>query len=161
VQDVTAADRVAGDHRHDRLRHAANLDVQVGHMEAANRRLSARVLAFAARSASSLAWIGGARVIRLAGAAHVAAALAAHALVAPRAERVRALAGENHHADSEVLADPRESVGELDHRLGSKRVADLGAVDRDLRDPGVGAGRALVADVLVLARRLPRHGHAR
>ena len=36
VQDVAAADRVAGDHRHDRLRQAADLDVQVGDVEAAD-----------------------------------------------------------------------------------------------------------------------------
>ena len=46
------------------------------------------------------------------------------------------------------------------HGLGPERVAHLGAVDRDLRDPGAGwipflAGRELVADVLVLGRRLP------
>ena len=34
VQHVPAADRVAGDHRHDRLRQAADLHVQVGHVEA-------------------------------------------------------------------------------------------------------------------------------
>ena len=45
-----------------------------------------------------------------------------------------------------VLARLVERVGQLDQRLGAERVADLGTVDRDLRDP---LGR-LVADVLVL-----------
>ena len=34
VQHMPASDRVAGDHRHDRLRQPANLDVQVGDVEA-------------------------------------------------------------------------------------------------------------------------------
>ena len=37
VQHVAAADRVAGDHRDDRLGQAADLDVQVGDVEAADR----------------------------------------------------------------------------------------------------------------------------
>ena len=37
VQHVAAADRVAGDHRDDRLGSAAHLHVQVGHVEAADR----------------------------------------------------------------------------------------------------------------------------
>ena len=42
VQDVAAADRVAGDHRHHRLRQAADLDVQVGDVEAADAAAAAR-----------------------------------------------------------------------------------------------------------------------
>ena len=45
VQHVPAADRVAGHHRHDRLGQPPHLDVQVGHVEAAD----------AARPASSSA----------------------------------------------------------------------------------------------------------
>ena len=89
------------------------------------------------------------------GAGDVAAALAAHALVAAGAERIRALAGEDHDADVEVLAGALERVGELDHGLGAERVADLGAVDRDLGDPGIVAGRELVADVRVVGGLLP------
>ena len=89
------------------------------------------------------------------GAAHVAAAAATDALVAAGAERVRALAGEDDHADLGILPGALERVGQLDHRLGSKRVADLGPVDRDLGDAGVIAGRQLVADVGVLAAWLP------
>ena len=42
VQDVAAADRVAGDHRDDGLRHPADLDVQVGDVEAADRLVAGR-----------------------------------------------------------------------------------------------------------------------
>src|SRR6202043_600376 len=113
------ADRVAGDHRDHRLGRAADLDVQVGDVEAPH--------------ATGLALVAG---------------VAADALIAPRAERVGALAGQHDHADRGVLAGPGERLGELDHRLRAKGVADLGAVDRDLRDPGL--ARAFVADVGVL-----------
>src|SRR3954447_23072500 len=126
VQHVAAADRIARDHRHDRLRRAPHLHVQVGHVEAADPALGRVVLVHVAR-------------------------VAADALVAARAERERSLAGEDDHADVEVLARAVERVGDLDHRLRAERVADLRTVDRDLCDPLGG----LVADVRVLARGLP------
>ena len=125
VQHVAAADRVAGDHRDHRLRQPPDLDVQVGDVEAPDGCLGARL-------------------------GHVAR-VAAHALVAAGAEGQRTLAGQHDHADRGVLARPLERVGDLDQRLRPERVAHLGAVDRDLRDPV----RRLVADVLVVARRLP------
>ena len=70
VQDVPAADRVAGDHRDDRLRQPAHLHVQVGDVEAPDRRALGHV-----------------------------AGVAAHALVAAGAERQSALAGEDDRAD--------------------------------------------------------------
>jgi hypothetical protein len=70
VQDVTAADRVAGHHRDDRLRQAAHLDVQVRHVEAPDVRATCDV-----------------------------ARVAADALVAARAEGERALAGQDDHAN--------------------------------------------------------------
>ena len=76
---MPAADRVAGDHRDDRLGQAADLDVQVGDVEAPDASLAGRVLVEVAR-------------------------VAAHALVAARAERVGALAGQHDHADLGVLA---------------------------------------------------------
>ena len=92
----------------------------------------------------------------------VAAAAAADALVAAGAERVGSLAGEDHDADVQVLARARERVDQLDHGLRAERVADLGPVDRDLRDAGVLAGRELVADVGVLRGRwLPGHSLTR
>src|SRR5450755_3007871 len=84
------------------------------------------------------------------GAADVAAALAADTLIAPRAERVGSLAGQDHHAHALVLAGSLERVDQLDHRLGPERVADLGPVDRDLGDAGVLAGGELVPDVRIL-----------
>ena len=122
VEDVAAADRVAGDHRHHRLRQAPHLHLQVGDVEAAER-----------------------------GALGDVAGVAADPLVAARAERLLALAGEDDHADLGVLAGRLERGGDLDQRLRAEGVAHLGPVDRDLRDPV----RLLVADVLVLAGRLP------
>ena len=117
VEHVAAADRVAGDHRHDRLGQPAHLDVQIGDLEPPDRLVPAR----------------GRRV----GAGDVAAARSAHALVPARAERVRAFAGQDHDADVEVLAGARERIRQLDHGLRAERVAHLGPVDRDLRDAGV------------------------
>jgi hypothetical protein len=74
------------------------------------------------------------------------ARVAAHTLVAARAEGERALAGEHDHADRGVLARTLERVRELDERLGTERVADLRSVDGDLGDPL----RDLVADVAVV-----------
>src|SRR4051812_47019776 len=126
VEHVAAAHCVAGHHRDDRLGSAAHLQVQVGHVEAADPAA------------------GGLLV------GHVAA-VAADALVPARAERQRPLAGEHDHADVEVLAGAVERFGNLDDRLRPERVAHLWAVDRDLRD----ALGDLVADVLELARRAP------
>ena len=95
------------------------------------------------------------------GATHVAAAGASHALVAAGAERERPLAGEDDHADGGVFTGALKGIDQLDDRLGTERVADLRPVDRDLRDPGVLAGRELVTDVLVLRSGLPGDAHAR
>ena len=75
VEDVAAADRVAGDHRHHRLRQPPHLHLQVGDVEAAER-----------------------------GALGDVAGVAADRLVAAGAERLRPLAGEDDHADLGVLA---------------------------------------------------------
>jgi hypothetical protein len=122
VQHVAAADRVAGDHRHHRLGESPHLDVEVGHVEAPDARAAGHV-----------------------------AGVTAHVLIAARAERQRALAGEDDHADRRVLAGALERVRDLDQGLRAEGVPDLGAVDGDLRDPV----SSLVADVLVVARRLP------
>src|SRR4051794_5413714 len=82
------------------------------------------------------------------------ALVAANALVAARAERLRTLAGEDDHPDRGVLAGTLERLGELDHRLGAEGVADLRAVDRDLGDAVAGE---LVADVRELAGGGPIH----
>ena len=115
VQHVAAADRVAGDHRHDRLGQPADLHVQVGDVEAPDACAGRPVV-----------------VVEVAG-------VAAHALVAARAEGVRPLAGEHDHADLGVLARVLERAGDLDDRARAEGVAHLRAGDRDLRDPGVGS----------------------
>ena len=137
MQHVAAADRVAGDHRHDRLWQPADLDVQVGDVEAPHPGTPGLVL------------------VQVAG-------VAAHALVAARAEGVRALAGEHDHADRGVLAGVLERARDLDDRLRPEGVADLGPGDRDLRDPLIGRVRLLVADVGVdvRIRRRPGGAHA-
>src|SRR5271166_746878 len=86
------------------------------------------------------------------------ARVAAHALVAARAERLGALAGEHDHADLGVLAGVLQRLGDLDHGARSKRVADLGPGDRDLRDSLLGARRLLVADVRELTAGWGRRG---
>ena len=75
---MAAADRVAGDHRDDGLGQPADLDVQVGDVEAPD--------------AARLARLG------------LVAGVAADALVAAGAERQRALAGQDDDADRRVLA---------------------------------------------------------
>ena len=101
VQDMAAADRVARDHRDDRLRQPPDLHVQVGHVEAPGDLV--------------VAGLGGI------GAGHVAALAAAHALVAAAAEGQRALAGEDDHADARVLARALERVDQLDRRSRAGR----------------------------------------
>ena len=105
MQHVPAADRVARDHRDDRLRQAADLDLEVEHVEPADAVVT-----------------------------HVAV-VAADPLVAARAERVRPFAGEHDHADVAVVARPLEGVLELEEGLGPEGVAHLRPADRDLGDP--------------------------
>ena len=114
--------------------------MQIGDLEPADRLVPA----------------GGRRV----GTGDVATARSAHALVPARAERVRALAGQNHDADVEILAGARERIRHLDHGLRTERVAHLGPVDRDLRDAGVLASSDFVPDVFVVAGRFPCRWHA-
>ncbi len=139
---MASADRIARDHRDDGLRQAPNLDVQVGHMEAPGHLM-----------------VTGLRGVR---AGDVAAPAAADALVAAAAEGQRTLAGEDHDADLRILAGKVEGVDQLDDRLGPESVANLRAVDRDLRDRRlvsrvpVLAGRELIADVFDIGRRRAR-----
>src|SRR5688572_614178 len=95
---------------------------------------------------------------------HVAR-VASDALVAARAERLGALAGEDDGADGEIFPRQLEGLRELDDRLRPERVAYLGAVDRQLRyTHRLGAlehDRRLVADVLPRSARLPGHCHGR
>ena len=139
MQHVPAADRVPGHHRHDRLGQAADLHVQVGHVEAPHR------------ARAGLALVQVARV-------------AAHALVAARAERIRTLAGQHDHADLGVLARVLQRSGDLHHGARAEGVSHLRPRDRDLGDPLLGRRGLLVADVRVGLpgggrRRDPGGGH--
>src|SRR5690242_18296426 len=104
VQDVPAADRVPGHHRHHRLRQPADLDLEVEDVEPAD--------AFVA---------------------HVAVA-AANALVAAGAEGLRTLAGEHDHTDGGIAAGPLEGILQLEEGAGPEGVPYLGATDRELGD---------------------------
>ena len=110
MQDVPATDRVAGDHGDDRLGQAAYLYLQVEHVEPPD----------SARSHGIVADV---------------AVLAADALVAARAEGVRALAGKDYDADLRIVARLVKGPRELEERLGPECVAHLGATYRQLRDP--------------------------
>src|SRR5204862_620146 len=81
VQHMPAADGVAGHHRHHRLGHAADLLLYIEDVEARDLLLRIDV-----------------------------AALAAHALIAAGAERLRAFAGEDDDADLGIVARHVESL---------------------------------------------------
>ena len=91
MQHVTAADRVARDHRDDRLRKPADLHLQIEHVEAPDALVVA------------------------------VAVVAADALVAARAERLGTLAGEDDDADLRVVAGDLERVAQLEQRLRAGR----------------------------------------
>ena len=105
-----AADRVAGDHRHHRLRRAADLDVQVADVEPADAVLGDLVVADVA-------------------------VVTADPLVAARAEGVGAGAGEDDRRDLEIVAGAGEGIAQLGERLGAKGVSNLRPVDGELGDP--------------------------
>jgi hypothetical protein len=126
LENLAAADREAVDERDHRDRQRADLALEVQHVET------------------------GQPV-----ATDVAAGRALVVVVATGAERDVARPGQQDAADPGVIPDPRERVDHLRDRLRAERVADLGTVDRDLRDPGAGV---LVADVAVLRDAGPRDG---
>ena len=122
MQHVTAADRVARNHRDDRFRQRADLALKVEHVQPGH-------------------------AVR----AHVTA-LAAHALVAARAEGLTAHSGEDDDADRGIVARVGERGLHLLYGLGPERVTNLGAVDRDLRDA---LGGLRVDDVAIAGRDRP------
>src|SRR5690606_9313783 len=119
VQDVPAADRVAGDRSDDRLGQRANLPLQIEDVEPGNAVLAD------------------------------VPAVPPHLLIATGAESLRAGAGQNDDAARAVVARAGERVGHLCDGLRAKGVAHFGAVNGDLRDAVprlvknifVGAGR--------------------
>src|SRR5438067_6197205 len=109
VEHVPAADGVAGDHGHDRLRQAADLLLYVEDVEARD-----------------------ALGVDIAG-------LPAHALIAAGAERLIAFAGEDDDADLRVVAGHVEGLLQLADGERAKGVAHLRPVDGDLGDAVGGA----------------------
>src|SRR3954447_3810290 len=101
VQHMAATARMARHHRHHRLWQPPHLHLQVGDVEAPDRRALGEV-----------------------------AAVAADLLVAAGAERPRPLAGEDDRPDLGVLARQLERGGDLDQRLRPEGVVDLRSVDR-------------------------------
>src|SRR5256886_11335955 len=124
MQAGAAADRVSRDHRDHRLGQTPDLDLEVQHVQPA----------------------GALRID--------VPVVATDALIAPRAKRFGSGTGEDDHADGRVVAGDLERLRHLEDGRGTKRVADLGPVDRDLgyAVPGV------VEDVLVLAGANPVSG---
>ena len=132
VQHVAAADRVAGDHRDDRLGQPADLDVQVGDVEApdAARRL-------ATRSPCRRARAGRRRSRRPAAPSPVR-------MITPTAGSSRASSSASRHLD-------RPSAGRNALRTSGRSIV-IFAMPSPL---------SLVADVLeVAAAGVPRHCHA-
>ncbi len=127
VQDVPAADGVAGDHGDDRLGDAAHQDLEVEDVEAADAALGDLVVTDVAVVTPDL-------------------------LVPARAEGVGALAAEDDGADVGVVPGHGEGVRQLEERLGTEGVPPLRAADRQLCD----ALCDVVADVLERTSRLPR-----
>jgi len=115
------ADGVAGHHGHDGLGQPADLDLEVEDVEAAD-----------------------AVVVDV-------PVVTPDLLVAARAERQLALAGEDDDADAGVVARQVERLRHLEHRQRAEGVADLRPADRDLGHP---LGH-LVADVPPLTLLLP------
>src|SRR5215472_618102 len=105
VQDVTAPDCVAGDHRDDRLGGAPDLDLEVEDVEPADATFVP------------------------------VAVVTPDPLVTPRAEGLGAGAGQDDDADAWVVPSDVERVAELEQRPGTEGVANVGAIDCDPGDP--------------------------
>ena len=129
VKHLATADRVPGHQGDHHLRQAADQALQVEHVES-----------------------GQARVVEV-------TPVAPHALVAAGAEGPHpigggAVAGEQHHPDAGVIADPGQGITEFLHRAGSEGVALFRSVDAD---PGDALLAAQEADVAVCAYGFPLH----
>ena len=106
VQHVAAADGIARHHCHHWFGQAADLHLQIQHVE-----------------------------VRRAPVIMVAAIVAAHLLVAAGAESQVARAGKDDGTDFRVEMRLLKSLHQGLHRLRTEGVAHLGAVDGDARDP--------------------------
>src|ERR1700730_2800049 len=105
VEDVAAADGVAGDHCYHGLGGTPDLDLEVEDVEAADA-------------------LGVAISV-----------VAPDALVTARAEGFGAGAGEDDDADLWIVTPLVEGVAQFENRRGPEGVSHLGAVDGDLGDP--------------------------
>ena len=105
VKNVSTTDGVARDHGNDRLGEAADLLLHIKDVKP-GYAIFAEV-----------------------------AAVPAHLLVPAGTEGLVAFPSEDNHADRGIVAAMVEGVLHFLDGLGPERVADLGAVDRDLGDP--------------------------
>ena len=105
MKNVSTADGVARHHGNDRLGEAADLLLHIKNIEPRDA-IFAEV-----------------------------AAVPAHLLVPAGAEGLVAFPGKDNHADRGIFAAVIEGILHFLDGLGTERVADLGAVDRDLGDP--------------------------
>jgi hypothetical protein len=126
MEDVAPADGVAGNHGHDRLGKAPDLDLEIEHVEASDALPGHGIVADVAVVPPDL-------------------------LVAARAEGIGTLAGEDDGAHRRVVAGDGEGVGQLEESLRPERVSDLGPGDGQLGD----ALRHVDVDVLVHTTAFP------
>src|SRR3954453_11460988 len=109
MEDVPAADRVARDHRHHRLRKPPDLNMEVPDVEPPDPLLRHLVVADVA-------------------------VVAPDPLVATRAEGLGPSSGEDDRGHLHVIPGAGEGIAQLGEGGWAERVVDLGPVDRDLRD---------------------------
>ena len=128
MEDVPTADGVAGHHGDDGLGHGADGALHI-------QNIQARHAVFTD-----------------------VAGISAHFLVAAGAEGVRAFPGQDDHAHLGVFMRGVEGVEHFMHGLGTERVADLGAVDRDFRDAAV--VRCFILDIRIFPGGGPLCAHA-
>ena len=126
VEHMAATDRVPRDHRDDRLGRAPNLDLEVEHVETTDAVLV------------------------------LVPVVAAHALVAARAEGALALAAEDDDAHVLVVLRVLERPAHLVDGARREAVADVGTVDRDLGD-ALGAQRRFELDLVNVGRCHQQH----
>ncbi|CNU89386.1 Uncharacterised protein [Salmonella enterica subsp. enterica serovar Bovismorbificans] len=114
---MTTADGVTRDHRDNRFWTGANLALEVQHVQ-----------------------------VMHAGVILITAVIAAHLLVAARAKRFIAFAGQNNHAHVVVVTGIRQRLNHLFYRQRTKRIAHLRTINGDFRDT---VGGFFIANVRV------------
>jgi len=127
MEHVTAADRIARDHRNNGLGETSDLDLQIEDVQVPEPTAVDVLLA-------------------------EVAVVTSNALVSSGGEGLGPLPGENDDPDLGILAGSGERVHQFVDREGTKGVAHLGPTDRDLGHPVGG----FIGDVAVCRGRLPR-----